>query len=216
MDIRNDQTYKTEPDWLIQLKKRKSVIMNTLIIAVNIVVFILVELTGSSLDSRHLIEWGAAYTPFIQQGGEYYRLFTCMFLHFGLSHLGNNMLVLVFLGDSLERAAGKIRYLVIYLIGGLGASFLSYHFSLEKGEAVVAAGASGAVFAVIGAMLYVLIANRGRLEDLTTGKLVFLTVLSLYHGVVSTGVDNTAHIGGFLCGLFLGMLLYRKKEDIRQ
>ena len=127
---------RPESDFRRFLRMRKSVLMNTIMIAVNVLVFLLTEITGSSLDSRH----------------EYYRLFTCMFLHFGLAHLGNNMLVLAFLGDSLEREVGRIRYLLIYLIGGIGASYISYYAEIRGGEAVVSAGASGAVFAVIGAL----------------------------------------------------------------
>ena len=82
---------KIDPDILHFLKGRKEVPVNTMIILINIVVFFLTELTGSSLDGKHLVQWGAAYTPLIQEGHEYYRFFTCMFLHFGLTHLGNNI-----------------------------------------------------------------------------------------------------------------------------
>ena len=75
---------KIDPDILQFLKGRKEVPVNTMIILINIVVFFLTELTGSSLDGNHLVQWGAAYTPLIQEGHEYYRFFTCMFLHFGL------------------------------------------------------------------------------------------------------------------------------------
>ena len=78
---------KIDPDILQFLKGRKEVPVNTMIILINIVVFFLTELTGSSLDGKHLVQWGAAYTPLIQEGHEYYRFFTCMFLHFGLTHL---------------------------------------------------------------------------------------------------------------------------------
>lgn len=200
---------KIDPDIIRLLKGRKEVPVNTAIILINIVVFFLTELTGSSLDGRHLIEWGAAYTPFIQEGHEYYRFFTCMFLHFGLTHLGNNMLVLFFLGDCLERAAGRVRYLFIYIVGGMGASVISYLAEVRMGETVVSAGASGAIFAVVGALIYVVIRNKGRLEDFTTKKLLFLAALTLYHGVTSTGVDNAAHFGGFLCGFVLAVLVYR-------
>ena len=68
------------------------------LILLNILVFLAVEFTGSSQNTMHMLDCGAAYTPMIVQGGEYYRLFTCMFLHFGIEHLLNNMLVLFVLG----------------------------------------------------------------------------------------------------------------------
>ena len=74
------------------------------LILLNILVFLIVEFTGSSQNTMHMLDCGAAFTPMIIQGGEYYRLFTCMFLHFGIEHLLNNMLVLFVLGSRLEQA----------------------------------------------------------------------------------------------------------------
>lgn len=193
------------------LRQRKKVPVNTAILLINVLLFILVELTGTSMDAGNIVKWGGAYTPLILQG-EVYRLLTSMFLHFGIQHLGNNMLVLFFVGDCLERNIGKIRYLLIYLLGGLGANLISFWLEVQKQEAVVSAGASGAVFAVIGALLIVVIRNRGRLENFTTYQLVMLAALSLYHGIVSTGVDNAAHFGGLVCGAVLGLLLYRRRR----
>lgn len=195
--------------WNNFIRMRKQVPMNTLMIAVNVAVFFYVEIKGPSEDIIHMISCGAAYTPFIT-AGEYYRLFTSMFLHFGMEHLVNNMLVLLFLGDMLERAVGKVRYLLIYLLGGLGASWFSYQVVLWKQEVIVSAGASGAVFAVMGALIYVVAVHRGRLENMTTKKIVFMAALSLYFGVSSTGVDNVAHLSGIVLGLLLSVLLYRK------
>ena len=66
------------------------------------------------------------YGPFVLQGHEYYRLLTSMFMHFGINHIVNNMLVLFVLGDNLERALGKVKYLIFYLICGVGANAVSY------------------------------------------------------------------------------------------
>ena len=76
------------------------------LILINIIVFLAVECTGSSQNTMHMLDCGAAYTPMIIEGGEYYRLFTCMFLHFGIEHLLNNMLVLFVLGQRLEPVTG--------------------------------------------------------------------------------------------------------------
>lgn len=197
------------------LRARKEVPVNTLLILINIVVFLGVELTGSSLDTRHMLRWGAAGTMDVLQGGEYYRLVTAMFLHFGIRHLGNNMLVLFFLGDCLERNVGKIKYFIIYMLGGIGASCLSLWYEVHQGAYVVSAGASGAVFAVIGALVYVVLLNRGHVENFTVRQLAVLAGLSLYHGLTSAGVDNTAHFGGLFCGFILGMLLYHKHHKMR-
>ena len=107
---------KTENEIKYFLRKRKEVPVNTLLIGINLLVFLLVEVTGSSLDTYHILRWGGCYTPAVLQSHEYYRLISSMFLHFGIQHLGNNMLVLLFLGDCLERNIGKIKYLLIYFL----------------------------------------------------------------------------------------------------
>lgn len=182
------------------------------IICLNAAAFLGVEVTGGSEDLGHMIACGAAYAPLIAQNNEYYRLFSCMFLHFGMTHLINNMLALYFVGGHLERAVGRMKFLLIYLAGGLGASWLSYHRSLQTASMDVSAGASGAVFSVIGAMIYVLLLNRGQLEGLTMRQMVFMAVLSLYFGFTTTGVDNVAHVGGILCGFLLAVILYHRRR----
>lgn len=159
-----------------------------------------------------MLRWGAAGTLDIMQQHEYYRLFTAMFLHFGIQHLGNNMLVLLFIGDCLERNLGKIRYGLLYLLGGAGANLLSLFHELYSKEYVVSAGASGAVFAVIGGLLYIVIRNKGHIENFSSRQLLILAFLSLYHGLTSTGVNNIAHLGGLLCGFLLGILFYHKRK----
>lgn len=185
--------------------------VSVILIGMNVLVFLAVEITGGSENLDHMLSWGAAWAPVIEQKQEYYRLFTCMFLHFGMEHLINNMLALYFVGGHLERAVGKLKFLLIYLAGGMGASCLSYYRDLQRGSAHISAGASGAVFSVIGAMIYVLLLNRGQLEGLTVRQMLFMAVLSLYFGFTTTGVDNAAHIGGILCGFLLAVICYRRK-----
>ena len=179
-----------------------------LLIILNVLVFLVSESSGSSQDVMHMLDLGAAYTPLITENGEVYRLFTSMFLHFGISHLMNNMLVLFVLGSRLERAVGKLRFLAVYLFGGTAANIISMFLELKTGEYSVSAGASGAVFAVMGAMIYIVLRNRGRLEDLTVRQILIMAAFSLYFGFTSTGVDNAAHVGGLLAGLVLAALLY--------
>ena len=189
--------------------------MNLIIIGVNIIVFALMEIFGDTDNITFMLKCGAAYTPWILDG-QWYRLFTSMFLHFGVSHLLNNMVLLLFLGDMLEEAAGKWRYLLIYLGGGLAGNIVSLLMDYRTGEMVVRAGASGAVFAVIGGIFVILIKQRGKVENLTLPRLVFVIFLSIYHGFQSTGIDNAAHIGGLLGGIILAFFVYRKKTPKRQ
>lgn len=126
-----------------------------------------------------------------------------MFLHFGIEHLVNNMLVLFVLGSRQERVIGKIRFLLIYLLGGIAGNVVSLLLELKTQEFSVSAGASGAVFAVMGAMIYIVIRNKGWLGDLSMRQILVMAAFSLYFGFTSSGVDNAAHIGGLLAGFVL-------------
>ena len=185
------------------------------LILINVLVFIAVELTGTSQNAWHVLGYGAAYTPYIVQNGEVYRLFTSMFLHFGIEHLVNNMLVLFVLGSRLEQVIGKLRFLFIYLAGGIAGNIFSLILELRNQDFSVSAGASGAVFAVMGAMIYVVIRNKGWLGDLSMRQILVMAAFSLYFGFTSSGVDNAAHIGGMIAGFVLAVLIWhpRKKRD---
>ena len=189
---------------------------NLFIIFVNIAVFLIMEIIGDTEDVEFMLRHGASYTPWIVGYKEYYRLVTCIFLHFGLDHLFNNMFALMFLGDGLERAVGKVRYLMIYLGGGILANVLSCALEYRTMDFSVSAGASGAVFAVIGALVYIVVVNRGRVDEFTGKRLVLMAALTLFEGFTSTGVDNAAHVGGFVFGLLFAVLLYKKPRQSRR
>lgn len=184
--------------------------VNTALLLINIIYFVFIEFVGSSDDISTMLKYGAAYTPLIIERQEYYRLFTSMFMHFGISHLANNMLVLYLLGDNLERALGPIKYLLLYLLSGLLANIISLFWNLGNNN--VSAGASGAIFGVIAGLLWCIIKNRGSLEDLNIKQITITLIFGIYYGFTSTGVDNIAHIGGAVSGFILAMLLYKSRK----
>ena len=181
-------------------------------IAVNVIVFLFLSFRGMTEDGMFLLEHGAMYVPYMIEKGEYYRIFTSMFLHFGFDHLLNNMVILAAIGWNLEYEIGQLKFVILYLFSGLGGNLLSAYWDIRVGDYAVSAGASGAIFGVIGALLYVAIRNRGRIGDISGKGLVFMIILSLYYGYSSGGVDNMAHIGGLIAGFLLSVLLYRKKN----
>lgn len=190
---------------------RKKAYVNWILIALNVVYFLYLEIAGSSEDAYFMYEKGAMLAPAVLEGGEYYRLLTAMFMHFGIRHIVNNMLVLFALGDNLERALGHVKYLIFYLACGIGSNWASMMVN-GSDSMTVSAGASGAIFGIVGGLLYAVVINRGQLEDLSTRQLVIMIFISLYAGFTSTGVDNAAHISGLILGILLGMLLYRKPK----
>ena len=136
-----------------------------------------------------------------------------MFMHFGIEHIANNMLILFVLGDNLERALGKVKYLLFYLTCGIGANVVSLFVGRTGEGLAVSAGASGAIFGVIGGLLYAVTINRGRLEDLSTRQLVVMIAFSLYFGFTSAGVNNAAHVAGLVIGIVMAVILYRKPRQ---
>ena len=181
------------------------------LVAINSIVFVMLEIMGDTQNSEFMAHMGAVWPPYILKQGQYWRLLTATFMHFGFDHILNNMLILVCAGMILEDALGHVKYLILYLIAGIGGSTLSYIQMLHSGDYAVAAGASGAIFGIIGALLWIVIVHKGRYETLTGKGLFFMIVISLYYGIHTGGVDNWGHIGGLIMGFLMGILLYRKK-----
>ena len=172
------------------------------IIVVNIIVFVLMSISGSTLDAQYMAAHGAMYPEYIKDG-QYWRLLTSMFMHFGLMHILNNMVVLGAVGQIVEKAMGHVKLLIIFLVSGMCGSVLSY---------IVSAGASGAIFGLVGALVWIVIANRGFYEGISRQQAVFMVILMIYYGVSTQGVDNWAHGGGLVGGFVISIVLYRKKR----
>ena len=190
-------------------RSRNAPVTNWMIL-INVLVFLYTALRGGMSDNDILLRCGASYTPYIFENHEYWRLLTAAFLHFGIRHLGNNMLVLFVTGDSLEHALGHVKYLIFYLFSAVGASAASLAVEVAMGQKVLSAGASGAVFAVLGGLIWVLIRNSGRFEEFRIRNLLFFSGMMLLSGFFTEGVDNAAHAGGLLVGFLLAVVLYRR------
>lgn len=186
--------------------------MNTIIIAANIIAYFILYHSGLFGGTDQMMSRGALNWYLVNKEGEYYRLLTSMFMHADVGHLFNNMLVLFFIGDNLERATGKVKYLFLYFGTGIIAGITSISYNMIKDTSVFSIGASGAIFGVVGAMLYVLILNRGRLENISSRQMILFTIFGLYGGIANAGIDEAAHIGGFVAGLLFAIILYRRPQ----
>lgn len=196
------------------MKQKPEALCTVILIAINTVVFFVMTVLGDTENVAFMLMHGAMYEPMITQQHEYYRIITSMFLHFGIDHFLNNMVMLGALGWNLEQETGKIKFVIIYMFSGIGGNILSLAWNVRIGESAVSVGASGAIFGIMGALLYVVIVNRGRLGRLSGRGMLIMVGLSLYFGLTSTGVDNWAHIGGLLTGFILAAVLYRRKKAV--
>lgn len=116
---------------------KKLPICTIAIAAANVLIFLGLSFMGMTEDSAFMMEHGAMYVPYLMNGERYYTLITSMFLHFGFSHLMNNMVMLLVIGYSLEPEIGKIRFLLIYLGSGLMGNLVSAWFDVSQGSYAV-------------------------------------------------------------------------------
>lgn len=176
------------------------------LIAINVSIFVL-GLFTPNLETWLVIN-GANQGVAVLEGGQYWRLFTSMFLHGSILHVAFNMLALFNLGQGLEQTFGRRRFLAVYLLSGLGGSIMSAVLNTPNTFSV---GASGAVFGLMGAYLVFLYENRGLMGGAARAgiqSVVFYLVLNLMIGIApGSNIDNWAHIGGFLAGAALTYLI---------
>ncbi len=170
-------------------------LVNIILVAVNVILFLICTFTGDLLYNK-----GALGVMYIVEDKAYYRIVSSMFLHWDLQHLFSNMIVLYYVGAVVERRIGHIPYAIVYFLAGIAGNIFSIGYQVFLGEDIVSAGASGAVFGVEGALLFLIIMHHGRLESMTAGRVAFAIAFSLYCGFTSTNVNNAAHIGGVLMG----------------
>ena len=180
----------------------KKPIITYLIMTVCIILFVCMYIFGDgSTHIRTLIDFGANAISYTKRG-EYYRLFTSLFLHAGVVHLICNMYSLYVIGPQAESFYGKLKYLCLFVITGISGSLLSVAFS---GNNALSVGASGAIFGLLGAILYFGYHYRVYLGNVLKNQIIPLIILNLIIGFSFSGIDNFAHIGGLIGGIFAAM-----------
>lgn len=211
-------TYRPQPPVKIKQSfwKREFTVVNSLLVLINIGIFIYLSTIGSTLDVEFMLDKGVMYVPSIIENGEYYRLLSCMFLHFGFQHLVGNMVVLLFVGDNVERSIRWWKYIFLYFGSGLIGSAGSFVYAYKVNPGIISAGASGAIYGVIGALLWILIRNKGRIQDMTIIRACVLIAYMLFSGFTSENIDMAAHICGFVGGFLLAIILYRKEKVVNE
>ena len=189
------------------------------IIAINTLVFVMMAFNGAGIfeaNSLVHIKWGSNYGP-LTLSGDWWRLITCVFLHFGIIHLAMNMYSLYYIGIYLEPMLGKTRYIIAYLCTGIFASLASLWW--HGSNAANSAGASGAIFGMYGLFLALLTTSLipAKVRNALLQSIGIFVLYNLAYGLKS-GVDNAAHVGGLLSGFITGYIysLSLKKEKQQQ
>ncbi|WP_429383781.1 rhomboid family intramembrane serine protease [Mucilaginibacter sp. UYCu711] len=186
---------------------REGYFITPILIDINILIFIIMVMSGVGIllpDGEDVLKWGANFRA-STLGGEWWRLLTNIFLHFGILHLLLNMYALMYIGVLLEPYLGKAKFLTAYLFAGIIASLTSIYWH----PFTISAGASGAIFGMYGVFLAMLTTNfisREARKPLLISIGVFV-VFNLANGV-KAGIDNAAHIGGLLSGFIIGYAYY--------
>ncbi|MGI6324495.1 MAG: rhomboid family intramembrane serine protease [Bacilli bacterium] len=209
LKITNDINKKNE----IDIKKTNELFMpkrayiTYLLITINIFMFMVLELFGEGSNNvLTLLQNGALYPPLVREG-DYYRLITCAFLHIGLLHLLFNCYALYVIGSQIESFYGKAKYIIIYLFSALIGSLMSMLFT-----DAISAGASGAIFGLLGALLYFGYHYRIYLGNVMRSQIIPLIIFNLMLGFILVGIDNAAHIGGLMGGILISMALGIKEK----
>lgn len=176
--------------------------VSTSLVIINVIVFIICIFTGDMLYNRGKL---SVFEFFIL--GEKGRLLYSMFLHSGINHLFNNMLILFFLGAMIEKEVGHIRFGIFYFLSGIGGNLLSLGTKIVSKDWSASIGASGAVFGMDGVLLALVLFSGNKMEHVSPIRVAFMILYSLYSGFTGTNIDNAAHIGGLLVGFLAGTIM---------
>jgi rhomboid protease GluP len=180
------------------------------IILINFILYMLLTIfSKGNLDVTVLVKFGALYKPLVLKG-DYYRLISAAFLHIGVVHLIVNSYSLYVIGRQLESFLGRFKYFFVYIVSALCGSLMSMTFSHG-----VSVGASGAIFGLLGSLLYFGYNYRVFLGNVLKSQIIPLIILNLGLGFIIKDIDNAAHIGGLIGGVFATMAVGLKYKSTK-
>lgn len=206
------ETFKKDYFFLIPTKEFYII---SILINLNLIIYILMVFFGLgfiSFDTDDLFLLGGVEKDVVLDG-EWWRLFTAMFLHGGLIHILSNLFTLFFIGIFTESIIGSKRFITTYILSGLGCSLASIYWH----DNTVSVGASGAIFGLFGVMI-ALILTKAFSKKIDIGFLIMSSIFIGYNLLMGlfTNSDNAGHLGGLFTGFFIGILISTsvKKEQM--
>lgn len=206
INVTNDINEKTEKNNKIyeDTFKQKKVYITNLLISICVFIFALMVVKGANplgINGLLLYLFGANIKEAVV-GGEIFRLITSTFLHASLLHLLFNMYALYIIGNQLESYIGKIKFLIVYLVSAISGSLMSCVFTTG-----ISVGASGAIFGLLGSLLYFGYHYRLYLGSVLKSQIIPLILINLIFGFMDPRIDNASHIGGLIGGYLTTMAL---------
>lgn len=186
-----------------EIFKKKTPIITYLLILINVIVFAITYIYGSGIEPNVLVKFGGLIST-SNYSFNLSRIFTSMFLHVSIVHLILNMYSLYVLGSQLESFYGKFKFLIIYLVSGIAGNLLTLPLLQSN---VVSVGASGAIFGLMGSLLYFGYHYRVYLGTVIKSQIIPLIVLNLLIGFLVTSINNFAHIGGLVGGILISIVV---------
>jgi len=189
-------------------------VVSSIFVAVNILVYVLCLFMGNDLYRR-----GNLNAVDVLVNGEYGRVLWAMFLHSGVPHIFNNMLILFFMGAMIEREIGHVWFALLYFLSGIGGNLVSLYVKAGSYDISGSIGASGAVFGLDGVLLAMVLLYGRKMANVTPVRVIAMILLSLYNGFSGENIDNAAHVGGLIVGFAGGCavcMLQRVRRGRRQ
>jgi membrane associated rhomboid family serine protease len=187
-----------------------------LLIGINVAVFLLQVSQGATNDAAEFVEMGAVYTPLLAEG-EWWRIFTAQFLHWGALHLSFNMMGLWILGRTVEAMIGFWRYIILYLLcgaGGMLIAWAAYRLAPDS-HPVILLGASASVMGLVGTQAAIsLLAYRytgSMVAKAQLNTMIQIVLLQAVFDMMVPEVSSTAHIGGAAVGFCVTYGVVRRR-----
>lgn len=190
--------------------KKNDKVLTIVIAVINIIVFALMYIIGNGSENKATLLKFGANMGMLTKNGDYYRLITCAFLHIGVIHLLCNLYSLYIIGQNIEYFFGKLKFVLIYLFSAITASLFVLIFQSDN---TITAGASGAIFGLMGALLYFGYTYRGYIGNKIISSSLTVIAINLAYGFIHPGISNAAHIGGLVGGLAISYMLGIKDNE---
>ena len=175
------------------------------LLAIIIIYFVVITLNGGTTDSKTLVKFGALFPPYISTYNQYYRLVTSIFIHIGVAHLFFNAYALYIFGTQIEKVMGPKKYILFFLITGIGGNIITYIFSFNT----ISAGASGSLFGILGAFLYLIRHHKNMITPEGRKSILSLLGLNLALTLLVPNISITAHFGGLIIGYIISFIFIK-------